>query len=131
MTQIHPDTRPDTTGDGGQPPQQSAPEPWAAPSAQQPQATPHCTCRGTAATEPPAAAPAQGEPTTPVWFGQTQEIPRDHAALGLPGVAGDPTRPRQVPTRHTRRSHSLRLGRPLPFPLGMGQSLPSRANGAD
>ena len=64
MTQIHPDTRPDTTGDGAQPPQQ---------------------------------------PTTPVWFGQTQEIttpddrtqelPRDHAALGLPGVAGDRTLP--------------------------------------
>src|SRR6476619_6430874 len=68
MTQIHPDARPDTTGDGGQP---------------QPPVT------------PPAATPdpwsQQGEPTTPVWFGQTHELPRDHAALGLSGAAGDPT----------------------------------------
>ncbi|NYG07223.1 putative serine protease PepD [Phycicoccus badiiscoriae] len=65
MTQIHPDTRPETPGDG--------------------------------------AVPPQGEPTAPVWFGQTQEITppagrtyepaRDDAAFGRPGVAGDPTRP--------------------------------------
>jgi putative serine protease PepD len=92
MTQIHPETRPDTSGDGNQPPQQadtqsvpqqadtqSVPqqshEPWAAPGADQP------------------SSPFEGEPTTPVWFGQTPEIPRDHAALGRPGVAGDPTPP--------------------------------------
>jgi len=63
MTQIHPDTRPEATGDSGQP---------------QPPVT------------PPAAAPdpwsQQGEPTTPVWFGQTTELPRDHAAFGLPAA---------------------------------------------
>lgn len=86
MTQIHPDTRPDTTGDGGQRPQQPTASHddrvWAAPTHD---------------------APAQGEPTAPVWFGQTQgittpedrteELPRDHAALGLPRVAGNPTLP--------------------------------------
>ena len=71
MTQIHPDTRPDATGDDGQP---------------QPPVTP----APTAAQDPWSQ---QGEPTTPVWFGQTHEMPRDHAALGLPGVAGDPTLP--------------------------------------
>ena len=71
MTQIHPDTRPDTTGDSGQPQPPVTPAP---PAAQDPWSQP-------------------AEPTTPVWFGQTQEIPRDHEALGLPGVAGDPTRP--------------------------------------
>ncbi len=83
MTQIHPETRPDTAGDGNQPPPQAdtqslppqSPEPWAPPGSQVP------------------AAPVEGEPTTPVWFGQTHEIPRDHAALGLPGVAGNPTLP--------------------------------------
>ena len=89
MTQIHPDTRPDTTGDGGQPPVTPAPvaqhsepthepthEPWAAPQQQEPLTAPL----------PEQAAPVQGDQTTPVWFGQTREIPRDHAALGLPAA---------------------------------------------
>jgi putative serine protease PepD len=85
MTQIHPDTRPDTTGDSGQPPETPAPaaqqpEPWAAPQPQEPVTAPL----------PEQAPPAQGDQTTPVWFGQTREIPRDHAALGLP-AAGAPT----------------------------------------
>ncbi|SDP42983.1 putative serine protease PepD [Pedococcus dokdonensis] len=69
MTQIHPDPRTDTTGDNGQPsqtPPPAHPDPWS----------------------------QQGvEPTTPVWFGETREIPADHAALGLPGAAGNPTLP--------------------------------------
>jgi putative serine protease PepD len=86
MTQIHPDTRPDTTGDGAQPPQQPTAshddQLWAAPT---------------------QGAPAQGEPAAPVWFGQTQEIttpdnrtqelPRDHAALGLPATGAHPAYP--------------------------------------
>ena len=63
MTQIHPDTRPEATGDNGQPqppvtPPPATPDPWS----------------------------QQGEPTTPVWFGQTTELPQDHAAFGLPAA---------------------------------------------
>lgn len=94
MTQIHPDTRPDTPGDSGQPPVTPAPsapqpqpftrqpsaqqarEPWAAPQQQEPVAAPVHE----------QAAPVQGDQTGPVWFGQTHEIPRDHAALGLPAA---------------------------------------------
>jgi putative serine protease PepD len=100
MTQIQPDTRPDTTGDGGQPPQQSSQEPWAAPTAQQPQdpaAPAPAPVTAPIAPEQPAAQPTQGEPTTPVWFGQTQEIPRDHAALGLPAAGAHPAYPPLTP----------------------------------
>ena len=72
MTQIHPDTRPDATGDGGQPPETPAPaaqDPWS----------------------------KQGEPTTPVWFGQTHEIPRGHNAFGLPTGGADPAHPLTTP----------------------------------
>jgi putative serine protease PepD len=109
MTQIHPETRPDIAGEGGQPPVTPAPaaqhdpaghsqqgsqqwasevhEPWAAPPQQAP------------ATAPihEQAAPTQGDPTTPVWFGQTQEIPRDHAALGLPAAGAHPAYPPLTP----------------------------------
>lgn len=113
MTQIHPDTRPDTSGDGGQPPVTSAPaaphvtqygaqrdsqyraaqwaseahEPWAAPQQQDPVTTPIHE----------QAAPTQGEPTTPVWFGQTSEIPREHAAFGLPAAGAHPAYPPLTP----------------------------------
>ena len=97
MTQIHPDTRPDTTGDGGQPPVPPAPaaqqpEPWAAPQQQEPVTAP---IHEPAA--PAQAAPAQGDETGPVWFGQTREIPRDHAALGLPAAAAHPAYPPLTP----------------------------------
>jgi putative serine protease PepD len=117
MTQIHPDTRP-ATGDGGQPPQQPATPPthevWAAPSAQQagqppaadadPMPEPLAVPTGyQPASEQASAQPTQDQPTAPVWFGQTQEIttpdsrtqeiPRDHAALGLPAAGGHPAYP--------------------------------------
>jgi putative serine protease PepD len=100
MTQIHPDTRPDTSGDGGQPPVTPVPaaiqqqplaqqgdaeaprEPWAAPQ-QDPFTAPSHQ----------QAAPVQGDETGPVWFGQTRELPRDHAALGLPAAGASPAYP--------------------------------------
>jgi putative serine protease PepD len=35
----------------------------------------------------------QGEPTTPVWFGPTQELPREHAAFGAPPAGEQPAYP--------------------------------------
>ena len=107
MTQMHPDTRP-ATGDGARPPQQPATpqthEVWAAPSAQQAdQPAPDATQPGQPGQQPQQTQQTQGQPTAPVWFGQTQEtttqdgrtqeIPRDHAALGLPAAGGHPAYP--------------------------------------
>jgi putative serine protease PepD len=106
MTQIHPDTRP-ATGDGGQPPQPATPETqevWAAPTAHradQPAAANVDPTLEQPSTQPVQAA--QDQPTTPVWFGQTQELatpdgrtqelPRDHAAFGLPAAGAHPAYP--------------------------------------
>jgi putative serine protease PepD len=62
MTQIHPDTRPDGAGEGGQHPQQD-------PAGQAP--PPHDPF-----ARPTGEQPAQADHTAPVWYGQTQEIPR-------------------------------------------------------
>ena len=107
MTQIHPDTRP-ATGDGGQPPQPpataQADEVWAAPGAPAAASAQRPNEPATPAADPtqeqPAVQPTHGEPTAPVWFGQTQaistqdgQIPRDHAALGVPAAGNHPAYP--------------------------------------
>ncbi len=64
MTQIHPDTQSQMSGPDGQPAEQQPAQP------QQP-----------AAPGPSSAPPDQ---TAPVWYGQTQEIPREQPGAGHP-----------------------------------------------
>jgi putative serine protease PepD len=72
MTQIHPDTRAANSGEGAQ----------AAPAQQPPPGHP---AAHESMPEQPAAPQQpvhQSDPTGPVWFGQTQELPRQQAAAG-------------------------------------------------
>ncbi|MGO4343402.1 S1C family serine protease [Pedococcus sp. 2YAF34] len=78
MTQTHHDTHTGATGEGGQPPQQPAPDQGAYP-----------------ATSPGGFPGAQehtgrGDDTAPVWYGQTQAFPREGAVLADPhhGASG-------------------------------------------
>jgi putative serine protease PepD len=108
MTQIHPETRPETSGSEGQPAQPAQPVP--------PQPVPPQPYQGQPQPYQGQPQPYQGQPqqpqhTAPVWFGETRELPREHAAFGIPSggapsayppvfqtPAGPP--PPSVPTRH-------------------------------
>ncbi len=69
MTQTHPETRSDTSGSEGQPTQPQQPVP----------------------PQPYQGQPQQPEHTAPVWFGETRELPREHAAFGGPTQSGLPS----------------------------------------
>jgi len=76
MTQTHHDTHAGATGEGGQPPQQPAPDEGPAP-----------------VTAPGGFPGAQDETahrddTAPVWFGQTQALPREGAVFSDPHLGG-------------------------------------------
>ena len=82
MTQTHHDARPEATGDGGPLPPQpegqhgTAPQPGAA--------QPDWSKPGGSPSEEPRLA--QDDQTAPVWFGQTEELRREHAAFGGAGA---------------------------------------------
>lgn len=86
MSQIHHDTRPDVSGDGGQPPQPSGHQPL------DPFARPADTTGRAVGSDTTSDGPrwdddaSTGEHTAPVWYGQTQELSRPHAAFG-PGAS--------------------------------------------
>ncbi|WP_235529233.1 trypsin-like peptidase domain-containing protein [Phycicoccus sp. Root101] len=103
MTQIHQDTQPGTTGEGGQPPQQHAGstgpvfqdsgtqpgEQLPLAPMQQPPIAPAQESPAQASTPQPPTEPfARPDDTAPVWFGQTQSFSRDSATPGAPGGSG-------------------------------------------